>query len=82
MPRGYAVILADVVGTAFSTGCPLTAGRATSPAFKAVIDWLKAARRPTRTATRAALGQRQERMIGKSYDGTLANGVAATGVAG
>ena len=28
------------------------------------------------------MAQRQDRMIGKSYDGTLANAVAATGVKG
>ena len=40
VPRGYAFIAADAVGTAFSTGCPLHGGPGDVAGFKAVIDWL------------------------------------------
>lgn len=85
VPRGYAVILAHMNGTGLSTGCPTFGGAGDIESMKVVIDWLQgraagydAANNPvfaTWTNGKAA-------MIGKSYDGTLANGVAATGVPG
>ena len=41
VPRGYAFIAAQAVGTAFSTGCPLHGGPGDVAGFKAVIDWLR-----------------------------------------
>ena len=87
VPRGYAFIAADAVGTAFSTGCPLHGGPGDVAGFKAVIDWTRG-RVPgytSRTGTTPATADwsnGKNAMIGKSYDGTFANGVAATGVEG
>lgn len=85
VPRGYAVVGVDIVGTNRSTGCGDVGGRNEIASVVAVIDWLNgrntahaADGAPVRaTWTSGAVG-----MIGKSYDGTLANGVAATGVRG
>ena len=85
VPRGYAVILADAVGTAFSTGCPLHGGPGDLAGFKAVIDWLMG-RTPgldkDGNPVTATWDNGKNAMIGKSYDGTFANGVASTGVDG
>src|SRR3954470_12178290 len=87
VPRGYAVIDAQAVGTAFSTGCPLHGGPGDVAGFKAVIDWLQG-RVPGYTSVTgttpvvADWANGKNAMIGKSYDGTFANGVAATGVDG
>jgi X-Pro dipeptidyl-peptidase len=87
VPRGYAVILAQAIGTAFSTGCPLHGGPGDVAGFKAVIDWTEG-RVPGYTTVdgttpvAATWSNGKNAMIGKSYDGTFANGVAATGVDG
>ena len=87
VPRGYAVILAHSVGTAFSTGCPLHGGPGDVAGFKAVIDWTEG-RVPGYTSSTgetpvlADWSNGKNAMIGKSYDGTFANGVASTGVDG
>ncbi|WP_312018621.1 Xaa-Pro dipeptidyl-peptidase [Streptomyces sp. I05A-00742] len=87
VPRGYAVVLVDLAGTNRSDGCVDVGGRSDVQSAKAVVDWLNGRARAygSRTGTTAvtagwttgAVG-----MIGKSYDGTVANGVAATGVEG
>jgi X-Pro dipeptidyl-peptidase len=87
VPRGYAVILADALGTGFSTGCPLHGGPGDVAGFKAVVDWLMG-RVPGYTSitgntpVAADWNNGKNAMIGKSYDGTFANGVASTGVDG
>src|SRR3954447_4347098 len=87
VPRGYAMILAQALGTAFSTGCALHGGPTDVAGFKAVIDWTEG-RVPgytSRTGTEPVVADwsnGKNAMIGKSYDGTFANGVAATGVDG
>ncbi len=87
VPRGYAFIAAQAVGTAFSTGCPLHGGPGDVAGFKAVIDWLMG-RVPGYTTVDgttpvvADWDNGKNAMIGKSYDGTFSNGVAATGVDG
>ena len=79
--------LADAIGTAFSTGCPLHGGPGDVAGFKAVIDWLEG-RTPGYTTldgttpVTADWDNGKNAMIGKSYDGTFANGVASTGVDG
>ena len=40
VPRGYAVILADMNGTGNSTGCPHHGGPGDIASMKVVIDWL------------------------------------------
>lgn len=85
VPRGYAVILADMDGTGNSTGCPMQGGPGDVASMKAVIDWLNGrilGYDNLGNPVAATWHNGKAAMIGKSYDGTLANGVAATGVAG
>ncbi|MFF7790528.1 Xaa-Pro dipeptidyl-peptidase [Streptomyces sp. NPDC007991] len=87
VPRGYAVVGVDLAGTNRSDGCVDVGGRSDIQSAKAVVDWLggRAKAYTTRTGTtRATAGWANGRtgMIGKSWDGTIANGVAATGVEG
>lgn len=85
VPRGYAVILAHMNGTGASTGCPMHGGPGDIASMRVVIDWLQG-----RVVGRDAGGAEvvadwhngKAAMIGHSYDGALANGVAATGVDG
>ncbi|MGW0610842.1 Xaa-Pro dipeptidyl-peptidase [Streptomyces sp. NPDC002788] len=87
VPRGYAFVGVDLAGTNRSDGCVDVGGRSDIQSAKAVVDWLngRAKAYTTRTGTtRAEAGWTNGRtgMIGKSWDGTIANGVAATGVEG
>ena len=87
VPRGYAYVAAEAIGTAFSTGCPLHGGPGDVAGFKAVIDWLEGRVQAYTTVdgttpVAADWANGKNAMIGKSYDGTFANGVAATGVDG
>jgi len=85
VPRGYAVVLGQSVGTGDSDGCPTSGDQAETLGTKAVIDWLNgrakaydAAGAPVKaTWTTGAVG-----MTGVSYNGTLPNQVATTGVKG
>ncbi|WP_433392172.1 Xaa-Pro dipeptidyl-peptidase [Micromonospora sp. KLBMP9576] len=85
VPRGYAVVLGQSVGTGDSDGCPTSGDRAETLGTKAVVDWLNGRARgydadgATVTAgwSTGAVG-----MTGASYNGTLPNQVATTGVAG
>ncbi|MGR3933011.1 Xaa-Pro dipeptidyl-peptidase [Streptomyces sp. BRA346] len=87
VPRGYATVLVDLAGTNRSDGCVDVGGRSDIQSAKAVVDWLNG----RATGYSAAAGGKRVKaswsngrtgMIGKSYDGTIANGVAATGVKG
>ncbi|MFE2558850.1 Xaa-Pro dipeptidyl-peptidase [Streptomyces sp. NPDC059352] len=88
VPRGYAFVAVDLAGTNRSDGCDDVGGRSDVRSAKAVVDWLngRAHGYTTRTGTgrAAATGWSTGNvgMIGKSWDGTIANGVAATGVEG
>ncbi len=87
VPRGYAVVLVDLAGTNRSDGCVDVGGPSDITSAKAVIDWLngRAKGYSSRTGGQAATASWANGsvgMIGKSWDGTIANGVAATGVAG
>ncbi|GIH68917.1 Xaa-Pro dipeptidyl-peptidase [Sphaerimonospora thailandensis] len=85
VPRGYAVLNVDMAGTTRSDGCPDVGGRGDVLGGKAVIDWLNGratAYRADGTTVTADWTTGRAAMIGKSYDGTLANAVAATGVEG
>ena len=87
VPRGYAFIAAHAVGTAFSTGCVAHGGPTDIAGFKAVIDWLNGRVEGFNAQTGGAnvtapWHNGKSGMIGKSYDGTYANGTAATGVEG
>ncbi|RKN29238.1 Xaa-Pro dipeptidyl-peptidase [Micromonospora musae] len=85
VPRGYAVILLDMIGTNHSTGCPVTGGRGDNISAPTAIDWLNGRRKGTNAAGERVVADwhnGRTGMIGKSYDGTLANAAAATGVKG
>lgn len=85
VPRGYAVVLGMSVGTGDSDGCPTSGDPAETLGTKAVIDWLNG-----RAPAVDGAGEPVEAdwttgdvgMIGASYNGTLPNQVAATGVEG
>ncbi len=85
VPRGYAVVLQDMPGTRNSEGCMVLGGEAEELAAKATIDWLNG-RGKAFTATGeevvADWSTGRVGMIGKSYDGSVANGAATTGVEG
>ncbi|MEW1724839.1 Xaa-Pro dipeptidyl-peptidase [Streptomyces sp. NPDC093109] len=87
VPRGYAFAAVDLAGTNRSDGCVDVGGRSDIQSAKAVVDWLNGrapgyATLTGTTAVRADWSTGATGMIGKSYDGTVANGVAATGVKG
>ncbi|WP_233513711.1 Xaa-Pro dipeptidyl-peptidase [Micromonospora craterilacus] len=85
VPRGYAVVLGQSVGTGDSDGCPTSGDQAETLGTKAVIDWLNGRAKGydangapvTADWTTGAVG-----MTGVSYNGTLPNQVATTGVNG
>jgi X-Pro dipeptidyl-peptidase len=85
VPRGYAVVLGESIGTFNSDGCPTIGDQVETLGTKAVIDWLNGrargfdqeGNRVRATWTTGATG-----MTGVSYNGTLPNQVATTGVEG
>ncbi|MEU7577228.1 Xaa-Pro dipeptidyl-peptidase [Streptomyces sp. NPDC041068] len=87
VPRGYGYVAVDLTGTNRSEGCVDIGGRSDVQSAKAVVDWLNGGARAytTRTGnerTKASWTNGDTGMIGKSYDGTIAQGVAATGAPG
>jgi X-Pro dipeptidyl-peptidase len=85
VPRGYAVLNVDMDGTTKSDGCPTSGGASDVLGGKAVIDWLGGRAKAfdgNGKEVKATWSTGHAGMIGKSYDGTLANAVAATGVKG
>lgn len=85
VPRGYAYVAVDIAGTSRSTGCVDMGGESDILSAKAVVDWLNGraeAVDDTGAPVLATWSNGRTGMIGKSYDGTIANGVAATGVEG
>ncbi|GID29248.1 Xaa-Pro dipeptidyl-peptidase [Paractinoplanes brasiliensis] len=86
VPRGYAFVSADIAGTGRSTGCMDVGGREEVLSAKAVVDWLNGRAKATYADGTPAVATRwtngRTGMIGKSWDGSVANGVAATGVEG
>jgi X-Pro dipeptidyl-peptidase len=89
VPRGYAYVLGQMLGTGYTTeGCPNHGGPEDIAGEKSIVDWLNG-RAPAYKAAEvtsprvvADWHNGSSAMIGKSYDGTLSNGVAATGVEG
>jgi X-Pro dipeptidyl-peptidase len=85
VPRGYAVVLGESLGTFNSDGCPDVGASVETLGTRAVIDWLNGrargwnedGKRVRADWTTGAVG-----MIGVSYNGTLPNQVATTGVDG
>lgn len=85
VPRGYAVALVENLGSGRATGCPTTGLENETAGPKAVIDWLNGRARgfdAQGAPVRAGWSTGNVGMIGVSYNGTLANAVAATGVRG
>ncbi|HEV7652479.1 MAG TPA: Xaa-Pro dipeptidyl-peptidase [Actinophytocola sp.] len=85
VPRGYAFAAVDFNGTSRSTGCGDVGGREEILGTKAVIDWLNGRGSATHADGTPAVADwttGKVGMIGKSWDGSVANGVAATGVRG
>ncbi|TCB97114.1 Xaa-Pro dipeptidyl-peptidase [Micromonospora zingiberis] len=85
VPRGYAVVLLDMIGTNNSTGCPVTGGNADNISAPTAIDWFNGRRKGFDAAGNEVVADwhnGKTGMIGKSYDGTLANAAAANGVEG
>ncbi|ASO19279.1 X-Pro dipeptidyl-peptidase [Actinoalloteichus hoggarensis] len=85
LARGYAVVYAESLGTGLSTGCPTTGGENETIGARSVVDWLNG-RAPGRDAAGepvdAGWTTGHVGMMGVSYNGTLPNAVAATGVEG
>ncbi|MFF0739862.1 Xaa-Pro dipeptidyl-peptidase [Streptomyces sp. NPDC004111] len=87
VPRGYGYVAVDFTGTNRSDGCVDVGGSSEIQSAKAVIEWLNGrgtgyTSRTGNTRARAHWTNGDTGMIGKSWDGTVANGVAATGVEG
>lgn len=85
VPRGYAVVLGESIGTFGSDGCPDIGGPWETLGAKAVIDWLNGRVRgydADGNVMRADWTTGTVGMTGGSYNGTLPNQVATTGVEG
>ncbi len=83
--RGFAMVYAESLGTGKSTGCPTSGGRNETIGSKAVVDWLNGratARDAAGTPVEADWTTGKVAMMGVSYNGTLPNAVASTGVEG
>ncbi|MFG6113800.1 Xaa-Pro dipeptidyl-peptidase [Halobacillus sp. MO56] len=85
VPRGYAFIAAESIGTGQSNGCPTTGDYQEVEGTKAVIDWLNGraeAYNENGEQVTADWSTGKVGMAGVSYNGTLPNAVATTGVEG
>ncbi|QIS21975.1 Xaa-Pro dipeptidyl-peptidase [Nocardia terpenica] len=85
LSRGYAVMYGESLGTGKSTGCPTSGGRNETIGARAPIDWLNGratARDEQGNPVVADWATGKVAMMGVSYNGTLPNAVAATGVPG
>ncbi|MEK8034683.1 CocE/NonD family hydrolase [Ideonella sp. DXS29W] len=86
VPRGYAVATVSLPGTDFSTGCADVGGSREVKGTKAIIDWAngraKGFHEDGTPADATEWTNGKSGMIGVSWDGTIANAVASTGVQG
>ncbi|MFI0353707.1 Xaa-Pro dipeptidyl-peptidase [Actinomadura sp. 9N407] len=85
LPRGYAIANLDSIGTGGSTGCPTSGDRDEQAGTKAAVDWLNGRARgwaPDGSPVKAGWSTGKVGMIGQSYNGTLPNMAAASGVEG
>ncbi|MBY5164357.1 Xaa-Pro dipeptidyl-peptidase [Salsipaludibacter albus] len=85
VPRGYAVVLGESIGTGFSDGCSTVGDEMETLGTQAVIDWLNGraeARDGDGNVVEADWTTGDVGMTGVSYNGTLPNQVATTGVEG
>ncbi|WP_307832163.1 Xaa-Pro dipeptidyl-peptidase [Prauserella cavernicola] len=85
LARGFAVVYGESLGSGASTGCPTTGGENETIGARSVVDWLNG-RAPARdaegTPVAAEWSTGKTAMMGVSYNGTLPNAVASTGVEG
>ncbi|KAA8889084.1 Xaa-Pro dipeptidyl-peptidase [Nocardia colli] len=85
LARGFAVMYGESLGTGTSTGCPTSGARNETIGARAPIDWLNGrakARDAQGKAVTATWASGKVGMMGVSYNGTLPNAVASTGVPG
>ncbi|NDI35892.1 Xaa-Pro dipeptidyl-peptidase [Chengkuizengella sediminis] len=85
VPHGYAVVIAEGIGTALSEGCPTIGDENEVLAASSVIDWLNGRAKAFSEdgqLVSADWATGNVGMIGMSYNGTLDNGVAVTGIEG
>ncbi|MCH9275534.1 CocE/NonD family hydrolase [Bifidobacterium amazonense] len=90
VPRGYAVILLATSGTALSEGFCDIGGPKDIASANAVVDWLNGRAKGYMTRDRRTPDNEMTAYwasglvgaIGKSYDGSVPNGMAATGIEG
>jgi len=83
--RGFAVVYGESLGTGFSTGCPTTGDVNETIGARSVVDWLNGravAKDENGVAVKADWTTGKTGMMGVSYNGTLPNAVASTGVQG
>lgn len=83
--RGFAVVYGESIGTGESTGCPTTGDRNETLGAKSIVDWLNGratARDGAGAPAKADWTTGRTGMMGVSYNGTLPNAVASTGVKG
>ena len=83
--RGFAVVYGESLGTGLSTGCPTTGDVNETIGARSVVDWLNgrtAAKDANGAAAKADWSTGKTGMMGVSYNGTLPNAVASTGVEG
>ncbi|HEV7907058.1 MAG TPA: Xaa-Pro dipeptidyl-peptidase [Pseudonocardiaceae bacterium] len=83
--RGFAMVYAESLGTGASTGCPTSGGRNETVGAKSVVDWLNgraSAHDAAGAGVKASWSTGKVGMMGVSYNGTLPNAVATTGVKG
>ncbi len=89
LPRGFAVVHAEALGTGLSTGCSAVGDQNEIAGGVAVIDWLNGRGKAytslegtVELPAAATWTTGKTAMIGTSYNGTLPTGIAATGVQG
>ena len=87
VPRGFAVVHSEALGTGLSEGCPTVGGDPEALAPKAVIDWLNGRARgfTARDGGEEVVADwstGKVGMTGTSYNGTIPVAAATTGVEG
>jgi X-Pro dipeptidyl-peptidase len=83
--RGYAYVQAESIGSGDSEGCPTTGDGDETAGVKSVVEWLTGKARAWDAEGQpvaASWSTGSVGMMGASYNGTLPNQVAATGVEG
>ncbi|MDX3188998.1 Xaa-Pro dipeptidyl-peptidase [Streptomyces sp. MN03-5084-2B] len=83
--RGFAVVYGESLGSGLSTGCPTTGDVNETIGARSVVDWLNgrtSAKDANGAAAKADWTTGKTGMMGVSYNGTLPNAVASTGVQG